>query len=97
MTTTRDEFVEKMKKQLDDVNKQLTEFEKEAEAAGEKARADYDAQIDKLREQGKKMQAKLEELRGAGEDSWDRMMEEARKLRDAFIHSYNYFRSELRK
>jgi chromosome segregation ATPase len=96
MTTQRDEFVERMKKQLDDINAQLTEYEKQADEAGEKARADYDAQIDKLREQGKKMQVKLEELRGASEDSWDRMMEETRKIRDAFIHSLNYFRSQLK-
>lgn len=97
MTTQRDEFVERMKNQLDDINAQLTEYEEKADEAGEKARADYDAQIDKLREHGKQMQVKLEELRGASEDSWDRMMEETRKLRDAFIHSWNYFRSEMRK
>ena len=96
MTTQRDEFIDKMKKQLDDINKQLGEFEKEAEEAGEKATAEYDAQMDKLREQGKKMQAKLDELRHASEDSWDRMMEETRKVRDAFIHSINYFRSQLK-
>jgi prefoldin subunit 5 len=96
MTTQRDEFIEKMKKQLDDVNKQMAQFQKEAEEAGDKATAEYDAQIDKLREHGKQLQAKLDEMRSASEDSWDRMMEEARKLRDAFIHSLNYFRSQLK-
>jgi hypothetical protein len=52
--------------------------------------------VDKMREHGKQMQAKLDELRGASEDSWDRMMEETRKVRDAFIHSVNYFRSQLK-
>ena len=96
MTEKRDEFIEKMKQQLDDINAQISEFESKAEAAGEKAQADFDAQVDKMREQGKQMQAKLDELRNAGEDSWDRMMEETRKVRDAFIHSVNYFRSQLK-
>jgi prefoldin subunit 5 len=96
MTTQRDEFIEKMKKQLDDINKQMKDYEKEAEEAGEKAAAEYDAQVDKLREHGKQLQAKLDEMRLASEDSWDRMMEEARKIRDAFIHSLNYFRSQLK-
>jgi len=97
MTNQRDQFVEKMKKQLDDINAQLTKFEEQADEAGEEARANYDAQVDKLREQAKNMQVKLDEFRGASEDSWDRMMEETRKIRDAFIHSFNYFRSEIKK
>ena len=96
MTTQRDEFIKKTKQQLDDINKQITAFEKKAEESGEKARADFDANIDKLRKQGKQMQAKLDELREAGEDSWDRMIEETRKVRDAFIHSFKYFQSQIR-
>jgi phage-related minor tail protein len=96
MTEKRDEFIEKMKQQLDDINAQISEFESKTEETGEKVRADFDAQVDKMREHGKQMQAKLDELRGASEDSWDRMMEETRKVRDAFIHSVNYFRSQLK-
>ena len=96
MTTQREDFIEKMKQQLDDINAQITEFESQTDAASEKAREDFDAQVDKLRDHGKEMQAKLDELRAASEDSWDRMMEETRKVRDAFIHSINYFRSQLK-
>ena len=77
-------------------NAQINEFESKTEQTGEKVRADFDAQVDKMREHGQQMQAKLDELRGASEDSWDRMMEETRKVRDAFIHSVNYFRSQLK-
>ena len=77
MTTQRDEFIEKMKQQLDAINAQISEFEAAAEEGGEKVRADFDEQVDKLRENGK-------------------LMEETRKIRDAFIHSVNYFRSQLK-
>jgi predicted nucleic acid-binding Zn-ribbon protein len=96
MPTKRDEFIDKMKTQLDDINEQISEFEEKAEESGDKARADFDANIDKLRQQGKQMQAKLDELRAASEDHWDRMIEETRKVRDAFIHSVKYFRSQLK-
>ena len=89
MTEKRDEFIKKMKQQLDEINAQISEYETKAEAAGEKAQADFDAQVDKMREQGKQMQANLDELRTAREYSWDRMMEETRKVRVAFIHYVN--------
>lgn len=96
MTNGREEFVAKLKQQIDDINAQISEFENRAEEAGTKALDDFDAQVDQLREQAREMQAKLEEMKVAGEDSWDRIVEESRKLRDAFVHSFNYFKSQLK-
>lgn len=96
MTTDRDDFVRKLKKQIDDVNAQISEFEAEAEAAGAKAMEDFDARMDELRGHAHAMQTKLDEMRSAGEESWDRIVEESRKLRDACIHSFNYFKSQLK-
>jgi len=31
----------------------------------------------------------------AGEDSWDKMVAETEKVRDAFIHSFSYFKSQV--
>lgn len=39
--------------------------------------------------------AKLDEIKGAGQDQWDRLVTEFDKLGDAFKHSYNYFKSQL--
>ena len=70
--------------------------EAKAEEVGAKTRDDFDKQMDQLRDPARQMQAKLDEMRGAGEEAWDRIIEESRKLRDAFVHSYNYFWSQMK-
>ena len=49
----------------------------------------------KLREQSKLAKGKLVELKAAGEDKWEAMVTEMEKIRDAFTHSLNYFKSQL--
>ena len=51
MSSQREEFLDKLKQQVDDINAQMSEFETKAEEAGTQAMADFDAQMDKLREQ----------------------------------------------
>jgi hypothetical protein len=38
---------------------------------------------------------KLNELRVAGEDQWKDPVKETEKIRDALVHSFNYFKSQL--
>ena len=97
MSTQRDEFINKLKAQIDELNAQMSEFESKAEVVGDQAVSEFDAQMDKLREQAKEMQLKMGELQASSEDTWDRMLEETRKVRDAFIHSVNYFKSQMKK
>ncbi len=51
--------------------------------------------MDKLRAQSKVAVAKLDEIKAAGEDSWENMVTEMEKVRDAFKHSFHYFKSQL--
>jgi len=37
----------------------------------------------------------MEELKSTGEDRWDAMVTEMEKVRDAFVHSFSYFKSQL--
>jgi len=37
----------------------------------------------------------MEELTAAGEDRWDAMVTEMEKVRDAFVHSFSYFKSQV--
>ena len=50
----------------------------------------------KLRQQSDLAVAKLEELKTAGEDSWEKMVAEMEKIRDAFVHSFSYFKSQIK-
>ncbi|WP_313952597.1 hypothetical protein [Accumulibacter sp.] len=91
----RDDYIEKMKLQLDELNTKMSEVEAKAKEAKADARAKYAEEMGKLRQQSQQALTKLEELRVAGEDSWDGMVAEMEKIRDAFVHSFKYFKSQL--
>lgn len=95
MTPTRDEIVAAIKQKLDETNAMLDEFEKKAAKTSGEAQAKYEEQLAKLREQSENVQAKMKEFADAGDEAWKGMAAEAEKLRDAFIHSFNYFKSQL--
>lgn len=91
----RDEYVEKIKLQLDELNAKMTVLENKAQDAKDDARDKYKEEMRKLRHQSKLAVAKLDELKAVGEDSWTSMVSEMEKVRDAFKHSFNYFKSQL--
>lgn len=90
-----DEYIAKMKLQLDEVDAKMDKLEAKATEAKEDARAKYKDEMGKLRQQSKLAKVKLEELKAAGEDKWEAMVTETEKIRDAFAHSFNYFKSQL--
>ena len=92
----RDEYVAKMNLQLDELNGKMDELEAKAKEAKAEARDKYKEEMGKLRDQSKLAVAKLEELKVSGEDKWEAMVAEMEKTRDAFTHSYNYFKSQLK-
>jgi hypothetical protein len=52
-------------------------------------------QMDKVREQSRLASAKLDELSTAAEGSWDKMVADMEKLRNAFTSSFHYFKSQV--
>lgn len=95
MSEHRDAYIAKMKLQLDELNAKMDELEAKAREAKEDARDKYKEEMSKLRHQSKLAVAKFEELKAAGDDRWDAMVAETEKIRDAFTHSFNYFKSQL--
>lgn len=91
----RDAYIEKMKLQLDELNARMSSVEVKAREAKEDARDKYKEEMGKLREQSKLAVAKLDQLKAAGEDSWEAMVTEMEKVHDAFTHSFHYFKSQL--
>jgi ribosome recycling factor len=91
----RDAYIEKMKLQLDELNAKMSELEAKAQEAKEDARDKYKEEMSKLRRQSKLAIAKLDELKAASEDSWEALVAEMEKIRDALIHAFNYFKSQL--
>jgi outer membrane murein-binding lipoprotein Lpp len=95
--TKRDEYIERMKKQLDDLNSQLDELETKSEATRSEYRAKYDKHAAEVRVQYASALAKLDEVKEASEDKWESLVQEGEKVQKALVHSFNYFKAELKK
>jgi len=93
--TKRNVYIEKVKKQLDELNAKMNKLETKSQDAKVDARARYKEEMDKLNKRSKIAFKKLEEIQAAGEDKWESMVTEMEKVRDAFKHSFNYFKSQL--
>lgn len=93
---TRNELIEKLKQELDSANRKLDELEAKAEQASGEARRNYEERMAHLREMSQPARDKLNELKAAGEGQWDSLSAEADKVYKAFIHSLNYFKSQVK-
>lgn len=91
----RDVYIEKMKHQLDELNVEINELEDKALEVKEEARAKFKEEIDSLKLQWQVATDKFAALKASGEDSWDAMVDEMEKVREAFVHSFRYFKSQL--
>jgi ATP/maltotriose-dependent transcriptional regulator MalT len=92
----RDEFVEAMKRQLDETNAQIDELEVRLNAGKEKAGATYDHQVQNLRASAAAVKKKIDEIRAAGDERWEALVVEGEKIQKALVHSFNYFKSQLK-
>lgn len=92
----REEVIEKLKKQLDYTNQKLDELEVKAQQVSGEARKKYEEQIGHLREMSQPARDKLEAMKAAGESQWDSMSAEADKIYKALVHSFNYFKSQVK-
>ncbi len=92
----REEFVEAMKRQLDEMNVQIDQLESGLKAEQEKFSATYDEQLQQLKNSAQVVKQKLDEIRVAGDERWEALVVEGEKIQKALIHSFNYFKSQLK-
>ena len=76
---SRDAYIEKMKAHLDTLNENMNELEAKAKQAQAEAHEKYQAEVDKLQHQSKLAIAKLNEMKAAGQDTWEAMTTEMEK------------------
>lgn len=84
-----------MKAQLNELNANRNKLDAKATAAKADARDAYLEEMRKLRHQSKLASAKLDDLKAASEEAWKTMTMEMDKVREAFVHSFNYFKSQV--
>jgi uncharacterized coiled-coil DUF342 family protein len=92
----RDELIEKLKQQLDELNADISGLEAKAAAGREQLGKTYDEQVTKLRATADTLRGKIDELRAAGDEKWDALVAEAEKVQKAAVRSFNYFKSQLK-
>jgi hypothetical protein len=73
----------------------MNSVELKAKEAREDARDKYNEEMRKLSSQSKMAMAKLEEIKLATEDTWTTLVAEMDKVRDAFVRSFHYFKSQM--
>lgn len=95
MSKKRDQYVETMKTQLDEMNGRMDDLDAKAKDVKTDVRDAYKAEVKKVRALSASAVAKLDELKTSGEESWEAMVAEMEKIRDAFTHSFNYFKSQV--
>ena len=93
--TTRAAYIKKMKLQLDELNVKMDALDARAHEVKESARAKYNEELARLRHESKLAVSKFDELKVSGENRWDAMVVEMEKVRDAFKHSFSYFKSQI--
>jgi predicted nucleic acid-binding Zn-ribbon protein len=95
MSTVREDYATKVKLQLDELNASVNVLEARMHEAKEEVRASYRSELAKLRHQSELVSTQLAQIKTSGEASWDKMVQDMDKLRDALRHSLNYFKSQF--
>ena len=94
--TNRDEYVEKLKAQLDLWNTQMATWESAAREATAEAKIDLEKQVGIMRSRLDDMVFRMELLKGASADAWQeiaRGADESRKtMQDAFEKARSRFK-----
>ena len=94
--SSRDEFVQKLKDQIDALNSEIDQLEARARETSGEVEEELRKQRARVEEQREQFYARLEALKEAGEDNWERVKGEAEHALKALHNSVNYFRSHFR-
>ncbi len=92
---TRNEYVEQLKKNLDDWNTSIARWEDKAKVARNDMRIEYEMQLETLRKRREEATAKLKELQATSGDAWKDLTVGAdaawAAMRDAFDKASSHF------
>ncbi len=96
--SNRDEYVEKMKTQLDQWNAEIAKWEGKAQGVQAEARAEYDKRLEALKQQREQAMYQMKLLQAAAGEAWVEMMrgtdEAWARMREAFDKASSHFRAK---
>jgi len=91
----RDEYVAKLKAQLDEWNAEVSKWEAKAKGAQANARIEYDKQLDAFRHQRDQAMERMRQVQAATGDAWQDLAHGADeawgKAREAFAKARSHF------
>ena len=94
----RDEYVKKLKSQLDHWNTEMTKWEAQAKATQASMRAEYDKQLDAFRQKRDDASEQLTKVQSASGEAWKdlaRGADEAwARMREAFDKAHTHFKKK---
>ena len=91
----RDEYIKKMKAQLDEWNADLGKLEAKLADASDATKERLAPYLENVRNARDAATKKLGELKTSGEASWDSLQGDAEHVWKTFKQSVNYFKSQL--
>jgi len=94
--STRDEYVARMKRQLDEWSAELDALEAKSQETQESTKLKYQQQLSALRTQRLEGEKKLEAVKAATEDSWERLKAETDNVWEAFKDSAQAFKAHFK-
>ncbi|UCC83954.1 MAG: hypothetical protein JSW46_03190 [Gemmatimonadota bacterium] len=97
MAEKRDEYVEKIKNQLDEWNAAIDKLETQAGELTAEARQRYQERVAALRTKQLEILGKLKDLQAAGESAWDAIKASLEVARTEFKRAYEEAESETKE
>ena len=94
--TSRDEYLEKLKTKLDEWDAEIDKIESSARKAQADTKAQYDKQLETLREMRDDAQTKLSEMQNATAEAWDVMAQGTEKAWNAWFNAFEDARSKFK-
>lgn len=88
-------YVEKVQARLNEWDAEIEKLKARAEGAEADAKIEYHEQIETLREEQREAQAKLDELRAAGDNAWEDMKAGVQQAWDSLEHAAEKARSRF--
>jgi len=92
----KDEFVAKMKKQLDDWSTDIDELQVKANLAKADVKVKYEEQIAGLRRKRQEADLKLNDIKAAADDSWEKLKGESERVWGALKGAVSEFKSRMK-
>ena len=93
--TQKAEFIETMRTQLADLNRELDQLAAKIEKSSDAVKADAQPKIDALRKQTTRLNKQLDEATDATESGWDALKVDVRKTYDASKEDFKQARQWL--